>query len=319
MYDLSIIIPYYHSEKYLKKNFFLYKKISKENSEIELIFVNDRSKDNLYNYLKNFFLNRKNTNLLNLRKNSGPGIARNRGLIYSKGKRIFFLDSDDYLNINNLKLLLNKYKKSNKNIFFNYKKNNNFKNNFKKISKKDDHVERLKKYFTKSVDLECLYICYNKKFLMQNKIFFKKGVHEDVYFMFLVFVNMKQKIEKFNKIVYLKNKTTSSITSHFGIAHLQGWIGALKNIYDYLKNKKRLKKELSCDFQYRLRGEYFNLIKKIEKSTLKDNIKLKYKKMVHNKLVNLIDLNFENNNLKKTKKDLATFKMIKKFSNEKKV
>ena len=307
---LSIIIPYFNSIKNLRKNLSLYEKLLNQKINLELIFVNDNSSDSSQKFLSNKFSSNPRVKLLKLKKNFGPGIARNLGIKKSKSKRILFLDSDDTLNVNNLIKLLKVYKKSKKNIFFNYKKN---KNNFNIIKKTDSFNVRLKKYFTDSVDLECLYICYNKNFLLKNKIFFKDGYHEDVFFMFLVYLKMKYQIEKFDKIVYIKNSNETSITNNFGLKNINGWINALININDQVIKDKQLNKKIMPYFQFRLRGEFYNLIENIKKSKYNRKIKKKFEKIVYKKLIKLIDLNNKPNILSSTYKDLETFKMVKKY------
>lgn len=106
MVDISVIVPIYNAEKYLKKC--IESLISQTKKEIEFILVNDGSTDSSENIIKNYSDKRikyfKN-------KNQGIGKTRNFGIEKSTGKYIMFLDSDDYLDKNACKYLFDKIEK----------------------------------------------------------------------------------------------------------------------------------------------------------------------------------------------------------------
>ena len=68
---------------------------------IEILYIDDGSKDNSYNLLKNRIPDKANIKLIKNKKNNGPGIARNTGLRKALGRKIIFLDIDDSINIKN--------------------------------------------------------------------------------------------------------------------------------------------------------------------------------------------------------------------------
>lgn len=92
---LSIIIPCYNS--YHKLRFGLQRLEIQNHRELELIIVDDCSKDDSYVRLQEFAKN----SVLDLKifkneKNSGPGVTRNNGLKFASGVYVTFMDSDDY-------------------------------------------------------------------------------------------------------------------------------------------------------------------------------------------------------------------------------
>lgn len=94
MDTISIIIPVYNSEKYLKQC--LDSVIKQDYQDIELICVDDGSNDSsariIYDYCQ--FDNR----ILYIKKpHTNAGDTRNLGLSIAKGKYIMFIDSDDIL------------------------------------------------------------------------------------------------------------------------------------------------------------------------------------------------------------------------------
>ena len=91
---LSIIIPAYNVEKYLKQC--LDSVIKQDNGKIEIILVNDGSTDSTWqiccDYAEHYPLIHAYT-----KDNGGPSSARNFGIKKANGVYLNFLDSDDYI------------------------------------------------------------------------------------------------------------------------------------------------------------------------------------------------------------------------------
>ncbi len=100
MPKFSIIIPVYNVEKYIKKC--LDSVFNQTEKDFEVIVVNDGTKDNSMEIVKNY-----SVKIIN-QANQGLSVARNNGVKKAKGEYIIFLDSDDYLE----KDLLKEIKKS---------------------------------------------------------------------------------------------------------------------------------------------------------------------------------------------------------------
>lgn len=93
--DISIIVPIYNAEKYLKKC--LDSLINQTKKELEFILINDGSTDNSENIIKS---NKDKRIIYIKQENKGIGKTRNLGIKHARGKYIMFLDSDDYLELN---------------------------------------------------------------------------------------------------------------------------------------------------------------------------------------------------------------------------
>ena len=92
--DISLIVPVYNVEKYLKRAL-----TSVENQtfkNFEVIIVNDGSTDGSLEIISEFIDRNKNFTLIN-QENKGLGEARNVGIRHAKGRYVAFLDSDDFL------------------------------------------------------------------------------------------------------------------------------------------------------------------------------------------------------------------------------
>lgn len=91
---ISAIVPVYNSEKFLKD---CIKSLRNQSlKEIEMIFVNDGSSDRSLDILRKYKNIDSRIKIIN-QENSGPSIARNRGLEIAKGEYISFIDSDDWI------------------------------------------------------------------------------------------------------------------------------------------------------------------------------------------------------------------------------
>ncbi len=99
MICVSIIIPVYNTEKYLKVC--LDSIFSQSLEELEVICVNDGSVDNSLQILNEYSEIYKNMTVIT-QKNAGSGIARNTGIKLAKGEYLMFVDPDDYLASNDV-------------------------------------------------------------------------------------------------------------------------------------------------------------------------------------------------------------------------
>lgn len=88
---ISVIIPVYNQERYIKRC--LDSVLSQSLYEVEILVIDDGSIDNTAIILDSY----SDKIRIFKTKNSGPGGARNIGLKNSKGEYIFLLDSDDWI------------------------------------------------------------------------------------------------------------------------------------------------------------------------------------------------------------------------------
>lgn len=91
---VSIIIPVYNSEKYIKKT--LESIIENGYFNFEVIVVDDGSTDNSVSIIEEYLHKCGNITLYK-QENLNAAIARNRGLEMASGEYVYFIDSDDIL------------------------------------------------------------------------------------------------------------------------------------------------------------------------------------------------------------------------------
>lgn len=89
---ISVVIPVYNSEKYLKEavNSF----IQQTYQHLEIICVDDGSTDSSLRILEDLAQKDQRVKVYR-QKNAGAGAARNNGISYARGEYIYFFDSDD--------------------------------------------------------------------------------------------------------------------------------------------------------------------------------------------------------------------------------
>ncbi len=100
---VSIVVPIYNSEKFISRC--LDSIINQTYKNIEIILVNDGSFDQSKNIIKKY--NDDRIKYIE-QKNMGLSGARNTGIDNSTGEYIFFLDSDDCIELDSIELLINK-------------------------------------------------------------------------------------------------------------------------------------------------------------------------------------------------------------------
>ncbi|MFW6389939.1 MAG: glycosyltransferase family 2 protein [Halanaerobiales bacterium] len=90
---VSIITPVYNSERYISET--IESVLGQTYINWELIIVDDNSKDKSVDKINNYIGDKNKIKLIELNKNMGSAIARNKGIKLASGKYIAFLDSDD--------------------------------------------------------------------------------------------------------------------------------------------------------------------------------------------------------------------------------
>lgn len=103
---LSIIIPIYNVEKYIERciNSIFEQNLASE--DYEVLLIDDETPDQSGEIAKKIAESRDNYHYI-FQKNKGLGGARNTGILHAKGNYILFLDSDDWLDRNSIRELLN--------------------------------------------------------------------------------------------------------------------------------------------------------------------------------------------------------------------
>lgn len=113
MTKVSVIIPAFNEEKYIKKC--IDSILNQTLKDIEIVLVDDGSTDKTYEIMKYYDNNYDNVTAIQM-NHGGVGKARNKGISLARGEYIKFVDSDDYIEPNALELMYNKAKENDASI-----------------------------------------------------------------------------------------------------------------------------------------------------------------------------------------------------------
>ena len=109
MADVSILVPIYNVERYLKHC--LVSLFEQTHQSIEYVFVNDASTDNsmtiLYQTIDEYPHKRNSIKIINHEKNRGLAAARRTAIENSSSPYLLHVDSDDYIDIDMVSKMYN--------------------------------------------------------------------------------------------------------------------------------------------------------------------------------------------------------------------
>ncbi|MCI5511112.1 MAG: glycosyltransferase [Eubacterium sp.] len=115
MSKVSVIMPIYNAEKYLKQA--IESVLNQTYGNFELILINDASTDKSKEICREYCkMDSRIVLLENNSENHGPGPTRNIGLDYALGEYIYFMDADDWIEDCLLQYAVNRMQETNADI-----------------------------------------------------------------------------------------------------------------------------------------------------------------------------------------------------------
>lgn len=236
---VSVIVPVYNTETYLKKC--LDSLVNQTFSDYEIIIINDGSTDNSINII-NDYTNKYSFVKAFTKKNGGLSSARNLGIEKSSGKYLMFIDSDDYVENNMIEVMYNKAISDKSDIVvceFSYIYNDGRK--IRSYSNLDYTSDSLKKYL---LTPPMAPIRLFKKTLFDN-IKFKEGIYYEDLECCPKMVLYTKKISYVNESLYNYLMRDSSIM------HQKKFNDKLNDIYKVLdSNYNLLHENYSDEIEY---------------------------------------------------------------------
>lgn len=258
-YRVSVVVPVYNIEMYLEEC--VNSLINQTIDNIEILLIDDGSTDSSGIMCDKYA--EKHTNIKVIHKpNGGLGDARNVGARLAKGKYLYFIDSDDFLEKCALKYLFDEAEKKNldvilfsaecfsdEDISFNKEqyKRTGFLNEVMTGSELFEKLYSIHEYYA-SIPLRF----YKREYFTDKRYSFPDGIHEDEFpgFKSLIDAKRAECIEyKFYKRRYREGSImTSKKAYNSAIGYLNTWGNILaickdapeKNKLTYLKYAKNL-------------------------------------------------------------------------------
>lgn len=216
---VSIIVPIYNSEKYLKRC--LESIVNQTYKDLELILVNDGSTDSSLNICHEYANKDKRIIVIN-KENEGVSIARNCGLDKASGEKICFIDSDDYIESNMIEKMIKVFDNNNEidMVISGYLKCNK---KIRKISVTEEEKRIEKEDITQFVVDSCFKSFINspfaklisRKIIKENNLYFEEGVSmgEDLIFNLEVLKHIKGLILIPDFLYYYMSDNNMSLTN----------------------------------------------------------------------------------------------------------
>ena len=278
---ISVIIPVYNVEKYLARC--LNSIIKNTYKNIEIILVNDGSKDKSQEIIDKY--KNKYGNIIKAREqeNKGPAEARNVGIEMASGEYLMFIDSDDFIKEDYIENYVKTLKEADYDLVAG--------GYHKWIDGKITYTIALQdEPWAKFMIMGPYTKLYKKSFLQENNIkFVKVNIGEDIYFNLQVNALAKKvKIIDYVGYYWYTNNESISNTMHKDIKNLE--IDKMLNgSYDSLIEKNAINpnnKEL-------IELYYYNFIIWVLQWTTK-NTKFKYMSKEYDRLFNWLKERFPN-------------------------
>ena len=232
---ISIIIPVYNTEKYLRKC--IDSCLNQSLKEIEIILINDASTDGSSLIIKEYVNQYADKlRLIELTENHKQGYARNQGIYLAKGEFLCFLDSDDFLDKNACLDLYNVAieRKADIVITNGYSIENGIPLKFDVHTQWDIPIECSITHFT----TQC-YKIVRRDLIVENDLFFPEGVfHEDMGVVPLWMLQAR-KVEFLEGYYWNINRHDNSTTTKLAISE-EGVFGRFDVAEYLLAGAKRL-------------------------------------------------------------------------------
>ncbi len=244
---VSIIIPVYNVEKYLERC--LDSVINQTYKNIEIIIINDGSKDNSQSIIDRYAERDERIKPV-IQKNQGLSEARNTGIRNSSGEYYYFLDSDDYIKDNTIELMLQNNDSEDiiiaNLIAIDSKGNSNYRSFVhnlllppQELIKSDTKFDF---FFGRAYGINACNKLYKSDFIKQHGIYFQKNDEiyaEDLLFNLKCYTN-SPKIKIIEDYTYYYEFNPNSITKTFKPNLRERFTNLISEFYNYCEKNNRL-------------------------------------------------------------------------------
>jgi len=238
---VSVIIPVYNTEKYIGET--LNSIINQTLKEIEIIVINDGSTDNSLQII-NEYARIDNRIIVYAQENQGQSIARNKGFDHASGNYIYFMDSDDFLDLNALELCYIK-SEENKIDFIFFDADTIYESNQSDFQMNYHHVNICDKIYNGIFLINYLldtnqffvppYLNFIRKAYLDKHIlrFHPQIIHEDQLFTFNLYIHA-QKVSYIPKPLFKRRiRSNSTMTKKFSLKNMNGYFTVSREILKY--------------------------------------------------------------------------------------
>ncbi len=277
MIKLSIIVPVYNVEQYIRPCIESIFKQELDETEFEVIIINDGTKDKSMEMIEDIISQHTNITIIN-QENQGISVARNNGIKAAKGEYLLMPDSDDLLVENSVKPLLEKaletkadmvigdyieLKDCEINKYVTQPQTPDF--SYQEKSSEDMYVDDFNP--TQSFVWRTL---YKRSFIAENHIQFIPGIYyEDIPFTNECYILAKRCI-RYQSIIYIYRNRKDSITNNFNVTKSRQNAFAISKAWD-LKKRHQITNRVNEKLQNNVWVNLNNLHRRICHLSLRVN------------------------------------------------
>lgn len=252
---VSVIIPVYNTEKYVRQ---AVESIRRQTlKDIEIIIVNDGSTDGSMTILEELAVQDERIKLFS-QENQGQSIARNFALQKVGGKYLYFMDSDDYLENDALELCFEKAESNNLDfVLFDAEILNPQDTTAIDLTYKRTQILN-KEYIYTGNELLSTFIrehiftpspCLsfiNTAFLRQQNLSFYPGIiHEDQLFTCKLYLNANKVMCIAKPFFKRRFRSDSTMTNRFAWKNMHGYLTVTEELLLYADQHPQHKKLIS--------------------------------------------------------------------------
>ena len=235
---ISIVVPIYNVEKYLKRC--IDSIINQTYKNIEIILVDDGSTDKGPSICDSYKKKDKRIKVIH-KKNGGISDARNEGIKITTGSYLMFIDSDDYIDSNMIEELYKNIIKTKADIVIcDFVRFDEEKETFNKYSKKKFIVEEKDKYNYLFNEYRIpTVVQWNKLFKKEvfKDIEYKKGKINEDEFIVCSELNNAKRISYYLEPFYHYYQRNNSIMGSYNINRFETIFEAYDSQINFFKNK----------------------------------------------------------------------------------
>lgn len=241
--ELSIIIPVYKVEEYLRDCLDSCLHQGTSPNDYELICVNDGSPDNCGLILEEYSAKYSNIRVIT-QQNQGLSMARNNGLKVAMGEYIWFIDSDDWVEPNALNLISKALQNKPEilEIGFNYAWTDRVIRN--QSFRWDNAISGREAYLKNGIATPAQFTIVKRSLLNDNDLkFYPDILHEDTEYKpkLAILANTAACIDI--PIYNYRQRESGSIMSTYSIRNARDLITSCRSLIEFISNRKYNKQE----------------------------------------------------------------------------
>lgn len=212
MIDVTVIVPVYNVEKYLRRCLDSLIKQDYDKTKIELYIIDDCSTDESAKIIKEYEIKYPFITAKYLQENFGVSYARNLGIRECKGEYIMFCDADDYYELDSISTLMSVVKVEQAdfvtaNYYISYE-NKNIKVDTSSYFSKNITKEEIVSYMTLTSCSKLI----KKSLFIDNNIFYPENIKrcEELNVIPIVAYNAKKPIAVDNVLYHYYQRENSA-------------------------------------------------------------------------------------------------------------